>query len=312
MVLGYWLSDEPSRQLFGPWAEAAEQIGLHQPGALRWVNLLPSYATPAQTGFGNYSQYLQAFAALFARRHVLDALSIDFYPNFALGASASPTSPAAWLQNIALLREVALQHCVPWWSFVKARAIFPGDREPTAAETAWQAFTSIAYGARGLLHFTFNTALVDAASGQVTPHYEATRALNSRLLALGPTLLRLRSTRIASATRGIGFVPAPAGLVANISGDAYDQLTVGEFSHTDGRSAVIVCNDDISRTASPRVEFSIGEVMELDQHSGEEVPVQSTGWFAMVNSKGSLGSEGAPYDRLYLGPGEGRLFLAAE
>jgi hypothetical protein len=32
----------------------------------------------------------------------------------------------------------------------------------------------------------------------------------------------------------------------------------------------------------------------------------------MVNSKGSLGSEGAPYDRLYLGPGEGRLFLAAE
>ena len=37
-----------------------------------------------------------------------------------------------------------------------------------------------------------------------------------------------------------------------------------------------MCNDDVSSTASPRVEFSIGEVMELDQHSGEEVPVKST------------------------------------
>jgi hypothetical protein len=309
MVLGYWLADEPAAHLFEPYAEAAKQVGLHQPGALRWVNLLPSYATSTQTGFTNYSQYLQTFAALFARHHVLDALSIDFYPNFAPDATTSAASPAAWLRNIALLREVALHHNVPWWSFVKARAIFPSDREPTAAETAWQAFTSIAYGARGLLHFTYNIAMVDAR-GQVTPHYWTTRALNSRLLALGPTLLHLRSTHINHATRGIGYVPAAAGLVANVTGDAFDRLTIGEFTHTDGRTAAIVCNDDVGRSASPRVNFSKHEVVEVDQHSGEEAPLQSTGWFAMVNNDDGLGSEGAPYNQLYLGPGEGRLFLS--
>jgi hypothetical protein len=311
MVLGYWLADEPAEQLFEPYAEAAEQIAVHQPGALRWVNLLPSYASPAQTGFARYSQYLQTFAALFARRNVLDALSIDFYPNFAPSAANSAASPAAWLQNIGLLREVALQHDVPWWSFVKARAIFPGDREPTAAETAWQAFTSIAYGARGLLHFTYHTALVDA-SGKVTPHYATTRALNSRLLALGPTLLRLRSTHINGATRGIAYARTPGGLVANVSGDAFDRLTIGEFTHTDGRTAAIVCNDDVGRSASPRVDFSVGAgtVLEVDQSSGDAVALRSMGWYGLVNNDDGLGGEGPPCNRLYLGPGEGRLFIA--
>ena len=319
MVLGYWLADEPSRQLFRPYAAAAEQIGVFQPGALRWVNLLPSYASPRQTGFANYSEYVMAFASMYARRGVLDALSIDFYPNFAPNAATSVSSPTAWLQNIALLRQVSLlhsttEHIVPWWSYVKARAIFPGDREPTAAETAWQAFTSIAYGARGLLHFTYNTALVDATSGRVTPHYETARALNSRLLALGPTLLRLRSTRVASVTRDDdGVRPRGAGpLMVNITGDAYDRLTIGEFSHVDGRSAVIICNDDVGRSASPRINFSIGRVVELDQHSGKEIPLQSAGWFKMVNNDelSPSGGGGAPHNRVYLGPGEGRLFLA--
>ena len=59
-----------------------------------------------------------------------------------------------------------MTHGVPWWSYIKARAITPGDREPTAAETAWQAFTSVAYGARGILHFTYHKAMVDEMSGQ--------------------------------------------------------------------------------------------------------------------------------------------------
>jgi hypothetical protein len=54
MVLGYWLADEPSKALIAPYAEAAQNIGALQPGALRWVNLLPSYASAVQTGFANY------------------------------------------------------------------------------------------------------------------------------------------------------------------------------------------------------------------------------------------------------------------
>ena len=130
------------------------------------------------------------------------------------------------------------------------------------------------------------------------------------MLALGPTLLHLRSTHITSSTRGIVYVPVAAGLVANVTGGAFDRLTIGEFAHSDGRTAAIVCNDDVGRSASPRVDFSAQEVVELDQVSGEEVSLQNTDWFAMVNNDDGLGSEGAPYNRLYLGPGEGRIFLS--
>ena len=96
-----------------------------------------------------------------------------------------------------------------------------------------------------------------------------------------------------------------------MSGDAFDRLTIGEFTHTDGRTAAIVCNDDVGRSASPRVDFSVGAgtVLEVDQSSGEAVALRSMGWYGLVNNDG-LGGEGPPCNRLYLGPGEGRLFIA--
>ena len=314
MVLGYWLTDEPAKDLFAPWAEAAVRVVAHQPGALRWVNLLPSYATAAQTGFADYSDYVSSFAEVFSARGALDALSVDFYPTFGSPPNAQ-TSPAAWLANIALLRQVALKHGVPWWSFIKAMAIYgAGDREPTAAETAWQAFTSVAYGATGILHFTYNTALIDAASGEATPHYETARDLNSRLLALGPTLLKLRSTHAATLTHDGNDGAAFAGTaLVNVTGSAWQELTVGEFAHTgnDSRMAVVLVNNEVGQSASPQVIFSGGgcRVVEVDQHSGKELSLGQTDWFAMVNPRVEPLATAGGGDRVFLGPGEGRVFI---
>jgi hypothetical protein len=58
---------------------------------------------------------------------------------------------------------------------------------------------------------------------------------------------RLRST-------GIGTIKLPGGGTStgllNVTGSAYESLSVGEFVHEDGRQAVMICNNEVGRVGS--------------------------------------------------------------
>ena len=64
-VLGYWLSDEPSAGDYSFLANLSAEVSRRAPGKLRFINLLPSYATKGgrktQLGTKTYDEYVARF-----------------------------------------------------------------------------------------------------------------------------------------------------------------------------------------------------------------------------------------------------------
>ena len=84
------------------------------------------------------------------------------------------SSGAIYHQNLAVYRNASLKHGIPFWCALSeapgtggcmmltggwARRnyfnsmVFGGKRDPTEAQIRWQVFTSLAYGAKGVLYF---------------------------------------------------------------------------------------------------------------------------------------------------------------
>jgi hypothetical protein len=64
-VMGYWLSDEPNAGDYSFLANLSAEVSRRAPGKLRFINLLPSYATKGgkktQLGTKTYDEYVARF-----------------------------------------------------------------------------------------------------------------------------------------------------------------------------------------------------------------------------------------------------------
>ena len=58
---GLGLKDEPKASEFGTLANISQQVAAQLPGALRFINLLPDYATPKQLNATDYKDYVDTF-----------------------------------------------------------------------------------------------------------------------------------------------------------------------------------------------------------------------------------------------------------
>ena len=154
-VWGYYLRDEPQRQTFPSLKAQQDRIHAAHPRSLVFVNMDPpggwfgqGSATPAAEA--EYSQYLDEVKP--------DLLSFDCYPSFGgrrpRDLAVTPDTRAAYLAVLAIARRQAARAAIPWWTYFNI-AYFNINDEPTEAQAAWQAFVSLAYGAKGLLYFYY-------------------------------------------------------------------------------------------------------------------------------------------------------------
>lgn len=291
---GYRLWDEPGSGLFPYLRFVVAHLRKRRPGKLGFINLLPTYASAAGLGEGGPHPY-EKYVADFVRQVNPDVLCMDYYPFM------QPRSDTrdGYCHNLAILRKHALAQGIPFWNFFNDMA-FGGHYDPTAAQIRWQIYTSLAYGAKGVLYFCYRMpgALVDA-DGRPTHHYPEARRINARLKNLGPTLMRLTSTAVYRVPRGANSAAilkhAPLKLSAGVTPGDY---LIGTFKHADGRTAVLLNNYSYAYTAWPTVKFaaSTARVKEVDPETGKEIPVRDD----RAAMKGT---------QIWLAPGEGRLFL---
>jgi hypothetical protein len=170
---------------------------------------------------------------------------------------------------------------------------------------AWQIYTSLAYGAKGVLYFCYWTprgeefpkgGAIIAADGRATRHYDQAKRINARVKSLGPTLMKLTSTKVLRIKPGEdpGTILKGSPIKSLTDGD----YLIGVFKHEDGRTAVLLNNYRFAYTAWPTVEFAVetGRVVEVDQDTGKEIPVRD-------ESPDMAGLQ------LPLDAGDGRLFL---
>ncbi len=302
---GYLLADEPGAGAFPELARRAEEIRRVRPGKFGYVNLFPNYAGPAMLGTTNYDEHV----ARFVREVKPEVLSMDHYPLM----RPEGDSRADYCENLATMRKYSLAAGIPFWNYFYSMP-FNDRLDPTEAQIRWQIFTSVAYGAKGVLYFCYWTpgkgaagagefpkgGAIITAEGLKTRHYEEAKRINWELKQWGPTLMKLTSTGIsrANTTNSSPRANSAVRKLARVGGDPAAEFIIGSFKHENGDRAVVMVNHNYSYTAWPTVEF------DADPRTVREVSKQSGATQAVVDDSPEL--KGL---QLSFGPGDARLFL---
>ena len=299
---GYKLRDEPNAADFPALRERVDAIRKTRPGKLAYINLFPNYANEQQLGTPTYDEHV----ARFVEEVGVDVLSMDHYPLFKPGSDGRDN----YCANLAVMREYSIERDIPFWNFFNTMPYGP-HTDPTEAQLRWQIYTSITYGAKGVLYFCYYTPLshefpkggaIITRDDRRTRHYDQAKRINAAIRNLGPTLMQLTSTGMCRVRPDDDPAEVLAGTpIKDLSRARHDpphDLLIGTFTHADGRPAVMITNYRFAYTAWPTVLFDADpvQVLEVDQQTGQERPVID---------------DSPDMDGLQLGldAGEGRLFL---
>lgn len=242
-LMGFLINDEPSVQMFPAISKLRSALKKEDPSLLAYTNLYPVRATSAQTGFDDYSDYLEQFV----QQTLPPVLSFDNYTFLESGERGD------FFLNLEQIRATGLKYNLPIWNIIQAVQVKKGFLEPTLAQLRWQAFSSLAYGVKGLLYFYYwqvvdgvsgrGRGLVDA-NGKITSLYEEVKAVNVRVQSIGKILLPMISTGVFHTwvlPPGTRPLPADSPIIVDNS----LPLVIGVFRSTRDRSgAVLIVNRD--------------------------------------------------------------------
>ena len=284
-VFGYYLRDEPPAKMFAGLGKVASIVRELAPGKWPYINLFPIHALQSQHEAENYQKYIDRFIATCKP----PILSYDHYALFDDGSLGE-----TYFQNLEVIRAAAINQKIPFWNIVLANAHFRY-RVPTQADFHLQAYTTLAYGGRGISYFTYLAPKVGNYRGapidqfgNETPTWRHVQNVNLQILQLAPTILKLRSDDVYH----FGKVPAGChgpgdnSLVSGLEADQ-EQFMVGEFTHEeDGSRWVMLVNRNVTMSCRPVPLFRKppGKVRLLSPYTGELVPHE--GEYAWVQPGG--------------------------
>jgi hypothetical protein len=225
---------------------------------------------------------------------------MDHYPQFHPGKDGRDT----YCTNLEVMSRHARTAGIPFWNFFNTMPYGP-HTDPTEAQLRWQIYSSLAYGAKGVMYFCYWTPRGDefpkggailTADGRRTRHYDEAQRINARLKHLGTALLHAKSldvTRIKP--QGNAPTVLQNSFVESLNDGDY---LIGSFQLPDGRRAVLIQNYEFAYSAWPTVAFKApgSGVLEVNPKTGALEPVQDD-------------SPDMPGLQLSLDAGEARLFV---
>lgn len=265
---GYFVEDEPNSSLFQKLAAVNKYLLKKDPRHTPFINLFPNYACAAALGNPTYEHHVDEYMRMVKPK----LLSYDHY------ALMKDGERPEYFENMEIIRRMGIKYNTPWNCILLA---VPHDpyRDPSEGDLRWQVYTALAYGARGLMYFTyitplgtqwnFHDAILDE-NGKRTPKYDQARQINSEIKHLAPTLMKLKSVAVyhtgslPSATK-----PLPAdGLISRIEGG---EFVVGQFNGPDDSRYAMITNRDMRKSVRAKITFSQKvRVYELSVKTGRE------------------------------------------
>lgn len=272
---GYYILDEPSADLFPALGKVSQELQRQDPRHLPYINLFPTYASPEQLGTPTYAEHLDKYLSIVKP----PVLSYDHYALMKDG-----TDRVDYFENLALIREYGLRYNVPPWNIILSLPHL-SYRDPSAAEMRWQVYTSLAYGMKGLMWFTYwtmpewerefgGTGIVNP-KGEPARLYPIVKQVNGEARVLGKTLLGLTSTGVyhtGETPRGCERL----GVDAAIQMPQDLPLLIGFFTDAQGQQYAMVVNRD---HANP-VEFTLSlkphvvGLTEISAADGADKPLE--------------------------------------
>jgi len=292
---GYFITDEPGAGAFHGLSEVVAYLREKDPAHPAYINLFPNYASEDQLGAATYDTYVSQFIKTVKPF----AVSYDHYHFLKSG------DRTGFFANLDSVRTLALAEELPFWQIVLS-VPFADYRPLSESEKRWEAMQTLAYGAKGLLYFTYWTpgdksyewgpALI-GRDANPTPQYEEVKRINSDVQALGKYLIDAVPSSVFQAGKiSPGGKPREAGTPVSVSGAG--DLTVGLFRR-DTHLYVMIANRDYRKPASTDVLFTNGElvIQRLDKSNGK--------WLAV---KGVKTEDNEFKTRVELAPADGELY----
>jgi hypothetical protein len=265
---GYFVTDEPNASQFENLGAINRYLLKKDPKHIPFINLFPTYASREQLGNPTYEEHVASFIQTVHPR----LLSYDHYA--LVGDSLRPD----YFENMEIIRRQALKHKIPF-NFILLSVPHFSYRNPTEADLRWQVNTALAYGARGIMYFTYSSLpdnehysgwgdAIIARDGSRTAKYDQVKRINGELKRLAPTLMRLTSTAVYHTPplpRGTTALPQ-SDLVADVRGG---ELVVGHFRSEQGKHYMMFVNRSPHVAADATIAFSREvRLEELDRTTG--------------------------------------------
>jgi hypothetical protein len=277
-LYGYFITDEPSAKGFAPLAASVKALRRADPHHLAYINLFPNYASEVQLGANSYEEYVDRFLKQVRPR----LLSYDHYALMKGGERV-----AMW-SNLEVIREKAMAANTPFAAIVLSTP-HNDYRDPTEADLRFEAWQALAYGARGLLYFTywtpddlvagFRNGIIEK-DGTPTAHYAQVQRVNREIAPVGEFLSRMVSMGVFhSDSRVPGTLSLwPGALVQKVVAPTESGgVVIGQFQDRDKNGYVVVANRSprAATTIELRVRPDMAGVHEIDPVSLREGPIRT-------------------------------------
>jgi len=266
-LYGYYLIDEPNADLFPDLALLHGEVQRRDPKHPPFINLFPTYASPAQLGAPTYAEYVERFLTTVTP-------GILGYDHYALMKGGGIR--ADYFENLEIIREHGLRFNVPAWNTILSIPHY-GYRDPSEGDMRWQAYTSLAYGMKGIGWFTYWTikefenegVAIVSSNGQPARLFPIVRDINSEVRVLGRMLLRLTSTGVFH-TGGVPVGCRRLGSDALVQVPQEAPLVLGFFRDEGGGDFVMIVNRDYTKPVEYAISFRshVVSVAEVDATDG--------------------------------------------
>lgn len=274
-LFGYYVMDEPSIHEFPRLAAISRYLLSRDPKHVPIVNLLPIVATETHLGApftmdaAQYPAAARAYedhVAQFVSTVRPPLLSYDEYDLFVGGGMRG-----MYFANLEIIRQAALEHALPFSNTVLISAhSHPHGvyRSPSIDDLRFLVYTTLAYGARGLMYFGYWSwppfVGIMSLDGTRTEYYDRVSQLNREVRTLAPILCELRSAavyHVGDIPRGARALPAD-DLIQSVHGA--DTL-LGLFDDAKGLQYVMLVNKDLSQ--GRRISIVFRKPVELIEFS---------------------------------------------
>jgi hypothetical protein len=311
-VLGYFIMDEPGAPAFPALAKAVAAVKKYAPGKLAYINLFPSYATvgapdKSQLGTGSYTEYLERFV----NEVKPQMLSYDNYMVQYSDDLQEQKAAAIYYSDLLEIRRVSQKYGLPFWNIVSCNQLLPDVTVPSPANFAFQAYTTLAAGGRGVTWYKYYSdgyayAPIDG-NGNKTETWQYLQVVNRQVRTLGPIMNGLKSTGVfcTSPPAAKSLPLLPGRVVKQVRSQASPRgntrvqppIMVGEFADRNGIDYVMLVNLSLERSANIKLETSKpyktkqvysaidGRLLPLDEKNGHWVPA-GHGLLVKLGSKG--------------------------
>ncbi|MDR1630169.1 MAG: hypothetical protein LBS36_08170 [Oscillospiraceae bacterium] len=294
------LMDEPSVSSFETLAAMMDSYRGKTNGKLAYVNLYPSYANEEQLGttadwfafskeyqrINSYQKHVNAYIETIDS----DYISVDIYPlkerADPIGGGSYKYTELTWLKNLDILAEACRKTGRDLWVITQATGeVYEGSsvtRVASENDIRWQAYTSLAFGAKAIIHACYQNGWWDASShlvtpaGERTPTYYAAQAVNQEIKAISDIYMdydnvgafvhnayKEQHTRIALSKTDFSAV---SGLKSD------DTLLVGCFDAKEGggKALMMVNMTEISSGKTTQASFKLDGASAVTAYVGGE------------------------------------------